>query len=172
MAEPLSALGETGEEGSGGIEGPSLLCRSATSFGASDGLGFGPPRSDRGPEETAGVAGSVSAGESDWAEDRGHLRDGQPEAQPAGNPEESQAVRAENGNESAPRLWKRRSPGKLGNRSAIPTFPQPRRRASGYILNVSTCPAKVTFLNGLNRVSPLLQCVWQLNRFVDRKSAV
>src|ERR1035438_7980172 len=151
MAEPLSALGETGEEGSGGIEGPSLLCRSANSFGASDGLGFGPPRSDRGPEETAGVAGSISAGESDWAEDRGNLRAGQPETQPPGDAEESSAVRAENGNESAPRLWKRRSPSELGNRSAIPTFPQPRRRTPGYILNVSTGPTKVTFLNGLIR---------------------
>jgi len=41
---------------------------------------------------------------------------------PQGDSEESQAVRAESKNEPAPRLWKRRSPGELGNRSAIPTF--------------------------------------------------
>ena len=38
----------------------------------------------------------------------------------------------------------------LGNRSAIPTFPPPRRRTP-VTFNVSTDPPKVTFLNGLIR---------------------
>jgi hypothetical protein len=47
----------------------------------------------------------------------------------------------------SPRAWKSRK------RRGIPTFPQSRRRALGYISNVSTAAPRVTFLNVLTRTS-------------------
>jgi len=51
---------------------------------------------------------------------------------------------------AAKRLWERRPLCELGNRFAIPTFPQSQQQQSfGYISNVSTTPRRVTFSNVL-----------------------
>ncbi|HEY1471850.1 MAG TPA: hypothetical protein VGF61_22620, partial [Candidatus Acidoferrum sp.] len=45
---------------------------------------------------------------------------------------------------------KRRCAWKSRKKRGIPTFPQPQQQQTfGYISNVSTTPAKVTFLDGL-----------------------
>jgi len=77
-----------------------------------------------------------------------HLEVGESPSEPEGGA----ATGGENvtTNAAAKRLWKRRSLCELGNRFAIPTFPQPQQQQSfGYITNVSTTPRRVTFSNVL-----------------------
>src|SRR5208282_1713211 len=46
------------------------------------------------------------------------------------------------------RQWKSRCAWESRTPRGIPTFPQPQQQTFGYISNVSTTPARVTFLNG------------------------
>ena len=92
------------------------------------------------------ATGSISTGKDNRAQAGGDLSTGQ-------SPPESKRG-AGNGFEPPGKcLCKRRSLRELGNQEAIPTFTQTRRRrpisSFGYISNVSTIRARVTFLNGL-----------------------
>ena len=69
---------------------------------------------------------------------------------------EQQTVGNQQTNAAGQRLWKGRSLRELGNRFAISTFPQPQQQQTfGYISNVSTTGATVTFLNGLTGSGPI-----------------
>ena len=142
---------EVGEEGAGGFESAAGLGRAANPLRAGADVRDSRSRASGPARGVQQDSGSVSAGQHDRAQPRKDLPIGQSSPEPE--------TGTGNGIKSAARrLWKRRSLRELGNRKAIPTFPQPRRRQIfGYIANVSTIIAKVTFRNGLTgygRCSP------------------
>src|SRR5262244_2817058 len=105
-------------------------------------IGWGASSPTRG---TPQKFGPVSARSDHRAQVGADLSTGQSPAEPQGGTGNTF------GNAAGKRLWKRRSLRELGNQKTISTFPQPRRRRAifGYISNVSTNRATVTFRNGL-----------------------
>src|SRR5260370_32903926 len=94
------------------------------------------------------AAGPVPTEQDHRSQARSHQPTRQSSAEPEGGA--ASTVRNQATQAAGQRLWKRRSLRELENPQGIFTFPQPQQQQTfGYISNVSTTPATVTFLNGL-----------------------
>jgi hypothetical protein len=145
VAEPVSSFREVAQEGACGFPSAAGLGRAANPVRESAGR---PASRSQASKPTGGSQkklGPVSVDPDHRAQTGADLSTGQ------SSPESEAGAGNNLRNSAGKRLWKRRSLRELGNQKAISTFPQPRRRRAtfGYIANVPTTFASVTFSNGL-----------------------
>ena len=98
--------------------------------------------------------GPVSTEQEHRTQTGAHLPTGQPSPEPKRGAANDAGSSAKNA--GCQRLWKSRCAWESRKLREIPTFPQPQQQQTfGYISNVSTTPATVTFLDGLTGIHAL-----------------
>src|SRR5208283_6049942 len=145
MVESVSAFGEVAEESARGQQGATRVRRGTHSVRARARV----PRSGCAEGGTARAVAKTSGPVSNESERRAqagaHLSPGESPPESAGAA--GNGARA-NARPADQRQWKSRCAWESRTPRGIPTFPQPQQQTFGYISNVSTTSATVTFLNG------------------------
>src|SRR5208337_61584 len=145
VAESVSAFGEAGEEGARGQQGAPGVRRGAYPIRAGAGVHARGCAESGAARAVAKVSGPVSNESEHRAQTGAHLSPGKSPPEPEGGA--GNGARAEM-RRPGQRQWKSRCAWESRTPRGIPTFPQPQQQTFGYISNVSTTPARVTFLNG------------------------
>src|SRR5208337_1706387 len=161
VAESVSAFGEAGEEGARGQQGAPGVRRGAYPIRAGAGVHARGCAEGGAARAVAKTSGPVSNESEHRAQAGAHLSPG--ESPPESQGDAATGARA-NARTAGKRRWKSRCAWESRTPRGIPVFPQPQQQASGYISNVSTTPATVTFLNG--STGPVDQT--ELNTSFDR----